>query len=386
MSDLSTFSHQYSACSLRYCEALVRPPVQMFVSGTGSSPQGQLIDGTNYKNGGHSVTHSSPQKPIPKLNIEPPKLDKWPTTISGLKGQATAMTELQNNQKLPYDVKPIELNNCGICASYRPDSVIIVCDSCNVDFHLSCLELSQEEIPSGRWDCPYCFDWDALPDITENSEALDWRKAYEIFIDLHGFAPHISRQTTTPPFWLGRPFLLRSGKYQTTGLIVGYEDDLLSLRTRTRLLRKSSAFFLGLGKFMYRGSECDAWYQNGKSVLITPMNIFVSPKKLATTKDNVTVEKLVRERIVKWDKMKKLTYTHPLVLSSRDEAGLPALQYEDSPICCPQLFSGVDRIKMLQQLKHRGVKRSRDSGATMKCELVDDLSGYWQEKNESENY
>ncbi|KAI0244138.1 hypothetical protein L0F63_001281 [Massospora cicadina] len=48
-------------------------------------------------------------------------------------------------------------DDCGVCLSSKSFETLLLCDSCEVGFHLYCLEPKLETIPEGDWFCPTCL-------------------------------------------------------------------------------------------------------------------------------------------------------------------------------------------------------------------------------------
>lgn len=49
---------------------------------------------------------------------------------------------------------------CEICASNyeNDDDTLILCDFCNLGFHIDCLTPKLDSVPLGDWYCPNCSD------------------------------------------------------------------------------------------------------------------------------------------------------------------------------------------------------------------------------------
>lgn len=43
---------------------------------------------------------------------------------------------------------------CNIC---KKDGDLLCCDRCPRAYHLSCLKMSEEDLPEGEWYCEYCL-------------------------------------------------------------------------------------------------------------------------------------------------------------------------------------------------------------------------------------
>ncbi|XP_053684264.1 PHD and RING finger domain-containing protein 1 [Sabethes cyaneus] len=50
-----------------------------------------------------------------------------------------------------------ELTYCEVCRRPDREDTMLLCDSCNLGYHMECLDPPLEEIPSGSWYCDCCF-------------------------------------------------------------------------------------------------------------------------------------------------------------------------------------------------------------------------------------
>lgn len=75
---------------------------------------------------------------------------------------------------------------CEICGRCDREDRMLLCDGCDLGYHLECLEPPLVEVPAGVWYCPECgpqFEInDPLVDIyevqllVEDAEALGWSR------------------------------------------------------------------------------------------------------------------------------------------------------------------------------------------------------------------
>lgn len=61
---------------------------------------------------------------------------------------------------------------CEICATNfeNDEETMILCDSCNLGFHIGCLTPKLEEIPPGDWFCPNCFEKQKKIEISQDPD------------------------------------------------------------------------------------------------------------------------------------------------------------------------------------------------------------------------
>ena len=51
---------------------------------------------------------------------------------------------------------PIEAVKCVVCGSGECDDELLLCDGCDVSYHMFCLEPPLNSLPPGEWRCPRC--------------------------------------------------------------------------------------------------------------------------------------------------------------------------------------------------------------------------------------
>ena len=54
------------------------------------------------------------------------------------------------------DLEDDEESRCSKCTEIKENYLLIICDSCDLRFHVDCLKPQIEEIPDGDWYCPIC--------------------------------------------------------------------------------------------------------------------------------------------------------------------------------------------------------------------------------------
>ncbi|KAJ1454750.1 hypothetical protein M885DRAFT_417947, partial [Pelagophyceae sp. CCMP2097] len=45
---------------------------------------------------------------------------------------------------------------CGICGRVDDSATVLLCDGCDGEFHMACLDPPLSAIPEGDWFCPEC--------------------------------------------------------------------------------------------------------------------------------------------------------------------------------------------------------------------------------------
>lgn len=57
---------------------------------------------------------------------------------------------------------------CEICATNydNDDDTLLLCDSCNLGYHIDCLSPKLEQVPQGDWFCPSCVEANKKMDLS----------------------------------------------------------------------------------------------------------------------------------------------------------------------------------------------------------------------------
>ncbi|ELU18426.1 hypothetical protein CAPTEDRAFT_136717, partial [Capitella teleta] len=50
----------------------------------------------------------------------------------------------------------VDVTNCEICERGDREDRLLLCDSCDLGFHLDCLTPALNRVPRGDWFCPQC--------------------------------------------------------------------------------------------------------------------------------------------------------------------------------------------------------------------------------------
>ena len=61
----------------------------------------------------------------------------------------------------------IEETGCRVCGLSEEAGIIIICDGCNVDHHLACLDPPLKEAPEGDFFCPKCLQNRSSSDLVQ---------------------------------------------------------------------------------------------------------------------------------------------------------------------------------------------------------------------------
>uniref|UniRef100_A0A1B6E1Q4 PHD and RING finger domain-containing protein 1 n=1 Tax=Clastoptera arizonana TaxID=38151 RepID=A0A1B6E1Q4_9HEMI len=63
----------------------------------------------------------------------------------------------------------IDLTSCQMCGLGDREDIMLLCDRCDLGYHMDCLNPPLTEVPEGNWYCPYCPDRDDVMNISRNS-------------------------------------------------------------------------------------------------------------------------------------------------------------------------------------------------------------------------
>ncbi|XP_055620591.1 PHD and RING finger domain-containing protein 1-like [Toxorhynchites rutilus septentrionalis] len=82
----------------------------------------------------------------------------------------------QVQKKAASDVPALEdheLTYCEVCRRPDREETMLLCDSCNLGYHMECLSPPLEEIPTGSWYCDCCFASGSEEDDNEVQDLLN---------------------------------------------------------------------------------------------------------------------------------------------------------------------------------------------------------------------
>ncbi|KAE9612723.1 putative histone acetyltransferase chromatin regulator PHD family [Lupinus albus] len=66
---------------------------------------------------------------------------------------------------------------CKVCGVDRDDDSVLLCDTCDAEYHTYCLNPPLARIPEGNWYCPSCVDGKrAIQDVTERTHIICKRR------------------------------------------------------------------------------------------------------------------------------------------------------------------------------------------------------------------
>lgn len=67
---------------------------------------------------------------------------------------------------------------CKICGIDRDDDSVLLCDTCDAEYHKYCLNPPLARIPEGNWYCPSCIGGKhATQDLTERTQLTGKRRS-----------------------------------------------------------------------------------------------------------------------------------------------------------------------------------------------------------------
>lgn len=67
---------------------------------------------------------------------------------------------------------------CKVCGIDRDDDSVLLCDTCDAEYHTYCLNPPLARIPEGNWYCPSCVDGKrATQDVTERTKIIGKRQS-----------------------------------------------------------------------------------------------------------------------------------------------------------------------------------------------------------------
>lgn len=67
---------------------------------------------------------------------------------------------------------------CKVCGIDRDDDSVLLCDTCDAEYHMYCLNPPLARIPEGNWYCPSCVVGKPMvQDASESSQIISQRTA-----------------------------------------------------------------------------------------------------------------------------------------------------------------------------------------------------------------
>ena len=74
--------------------------------------------------------------------------------------------------KAPWDEEV-----CRVCGIDRDDDSVLLCDTCDAEYHTYCLDPPLARIPEGNWYCPTCAGKRMVQDASEHIQVINRRQS-----------------------------------------------------------------------------------------------------------------------------------------------------------------------------------------------------------------
>lgn len=90
---------------------------------------------------------------------------------------------------------------CKVCGFDKDDDSVLLCDSCDSEYHTYCLNPPLSRIPTGNWYCPSCVSM--AQDVTVSSQSMS-RRAVEKCKGRHLFfeeLTHLAAVMENKEYW-----------------------------------------------------------------------------------------------------------------------------------------------------------------------------------------
>lgn len=117
-----------------------------------------------------------------------------------------ALNEIDEMLGIPHEIlkAPWEEGVCKVCEIDRDDDNVLLCDTCDGQYHKYCLDPPLAVIPEGDWHCPSCvagtFITRRAPDTWSN--LLHCRKHLGEFTRAHfDFLAHLASDMEEREYW-----------------------------------------------------------------------------------------------------------------------------------------------------------------------------------------
>ncbi|XP_058466238.1 PHD and RING finger domain-containing protein 1 [Malaya genurostris] len=112
-------------------------------------------------------------------NVTTCPIDRKNFDVLNIYSTVTRKELLRQNKvqkKAPEDVPLLEdheLTYCEVCRRPDREDTMLLCDSCNLGYHMECLDPPLTEVPSGSWYCDCCFASGSDEDDEEVQDLLN---------------------------------------------------------------------------------------------------------------------------------------------------------------------------------------------------------------------
>ncbi|XP_014510912.1 methyl-CpG-binding domain-containing protein 9 [Vigna radiata var. radiata] len=120
---------------------------------------------------------------------------------------------MKETPKAPWDE-----GVCKVCGIDRDDDSVLLCDTCDAEYHTYCLNPPLARIPEGNWYCPSCVDGKhATQDVTERTQVIGKRRSKKFQGEVNSLylesLTHLSAVIEEKEYWehslAERTFLLK---------------------------------------------------------------------------------------------------------------------------------------------------------------------------------
>ena len=111
----------------------------------------QFIDPREYLSESSSEMDAREVNPMDDLSDFESETPQHPTALEQVQPMDVEMAEAGRDEE-----EQAKLTVCEICRNSDREDEIILCDDCDAEFHISCLEPPLPGVPEGTWFCPTC--------------------------------------------------------------------------------------------------------------------------------------------------------------------------------------------------------------------------------------
>ncbi|CAI5742157.1 unnamed protein product [Hyaloperonospora brassicae] len=111
----------------------------------------QFIDPREYQSESSSEMDAREVNPMDDLSDFESETPLQPTALEQVQPIDVEMAETGRDEE-----EQAKLTVCEICRNSDREDAIILCDDCDAEFHISCLDPPLPGVPEGTWFCPAC--------------------------------------------------------------------------------------------------------------------------------------------------------------------------------------------------------------------------------------
>ncbi|QHO12795.1 Methyl-CpG-binding domain-containing protein [Arachis hypogaea] len=218
---------------------------------------------------------------------------------------------------------------CKVCGIDRDDDSVLLCDTCDAEYHTYCLNPPLARIPEGNWYCPSCVNGKhATQDVTNHAQIIGKRRSKKFQGEVHSLyldvLTHLSAVMEEKEYWeysvgertsllkflcdeLLNSSLIRQHLEQCADLSAELHQKLRSLSTEWKNLKTKEDILSSkaakvvtcmpntTGEVGFKEGVTAALSSTGKC-LVQPHNVIDNPNNFGVSVDSLQSEEVTNEK------------------------------------------------------------------------------------------